>query len=371
MPPGEQHRTNRRPWIRRKRNAIPLGFLAAGLVFAVVAYVNPWPAALLIRALFTDGGTKTAEAMEEYAPPAELIESTLDQTYQTTAVGGSATDRQFDVFSPTGGSEALPTVIWIHGGAWISGVKENVDPYVRILAAQGYTTVSLNYTVGPEAIYPVAVTQLNDALAYLVAHAAEYRIDPDRLVIAGDSAGAQLTSQLAAMITNPDYAATVGIEPSLTPKQLRGVILNCGIYDVSEIPNAPGIGGWGFRTALWAYLGEKDWAHTPGGEEMSTIDDVTAAFPTTWISGGNADPLTATQSEPMAAKLTELGVDVTSVFYPDDTVPALEHEYQFKLGLDAAQSALTSVIDWLATVTQPTGPEVPDEIIQPDPPPSD
>jgi hypothetical protein len=52
-------------------------------------------------------------------------------------------------------------------------------------------------------------------------------------------------------------------------------------------------------------------------------------------------------------------------------VPALEHEYQFKLGLDAAQSALTSVIDWLATVTQPTAPEVPDEIIRPDPPPSD
>jgi acetyl esterase/lipase len=173
------------------------------------------------------------------------------------------------------------------------------------------------------------------------------------------------------MVTNPNYAATVGLEPSLTPKQLRGVILNCGIYDVSEIPNAPGIGGWGFRTALWAYLGEKDWAHTPGGEEMSTIDDVTAAFPTTWISGGNADPLTKTQSEPFAARLSELGVDVTTVFYPDDTVPALEHEYQFKLDLDAAQSALASVIQWLGTVTADSGPEIPDETIRPDPPPSD
>jgi acetyl esterase/lipase len=369
MPRGSSS-SQRRPWIRRKRNAIPLALLAAGIAFAVVAYVNPWPAALLIRALFTDMGTKTADAMEAYAPPSDAIDSTLNQAYQTTAIGGSASDRQFDVYSPASTSGALPTVIWIHGGAWISGVKENVDPYVQILAAQGYTTVSLNYTVGPEAIYPVALTQLNDALGYLVAHAAEYRIDPDRLVIAGDSAGSQLTSQLAAMITNPEYAATVGLEPSLTAKQLRGVILNCGIYDVSEIPNAPGIGGWGFRTALWAYLGDKDWAHTPGGEEMSTIDDVTAAFPTTWISGGNADPLTATQSKPFAARLSELGVDVTTVFYPDDTVPALEHEYQFKLELDAAQSALTSVIDWLATVTQPTDPEIPDETIPPDPPPS-
>ena len=360
-----------RPWIRKKRHAIPLALLAAGVTFAIVTLVSPWPSALLIRAIFVDGGTKTAEAMEAYAPSADALEATLDVPYETTAVGGSTTDRLFDVYSPAASTGPLPTVIWIHGGAWISGVKENVDPYVRILAAAGYTTVSLNYTVGPEAIYPVALTQLNDALGFLVAHAAEYRIDPDRLVIAGDSAGSQLTSQLAAMATNPDYAALVGIEPSLTAKQIRGVILNCGIYDVSEIPNAPGIGGWGFRTALWAYLGEKDWANTPGGEEMSTIDDVTAAFPTTWISGGNADPLTATQSEPFAARLTELGVDVTTVFYSDDTVPALEHEYQFKLDLDAAQSALASVIEWLGTVTAPTAPEVPDVIIPPDPPPSD
>ncbi len=359
-----------RPWIRKKRNAIPLAFLAAGVVVAVIAYVSPWPATLLIRALFESTGTKVAQEMEAFTPPADAIRATLDQTYETSAVGGSATDRQFDVFSPADGSAPLPTVIWIHGGAWISGEKENVDPYLRIIAAEGYTTVGLNYTVGPEAIYPVALTQLNDALRYLVAHAAEYRIDPDRLVIAGDSAGAQLTSQLATMVTNPEYAATVGLEPSLTARQVRGVILNCGIYDVSEIPNAPGIGGWGFRTALWAYLGEKDWAHTAGGEQMSTLDDVTGAFPMTWISGGNADPLTPGQSEKFAARLDELGVDVTAVFYPADTVPALEHEYQFKLGLDAAQSALASTLEWLGLVMSEINPEIPDETIPPDPPPS-
>lgn len=86
------------------------------------------------------------------------------------------------------------------------------------------------------------------------------------------------------MITSSKYAQLIGIEPTLSKGQLRAVILNCGIYDVSGIPNAPGIGGWGFRTALWAYLGERDWSHTPGGEQMSTLDDVTADFPPTWIS---------------------------------------------------------------------------------------
>ncbi|MEP6482709.1 MAG: alpha/beta hydrolase, partial [Rhodoglobus sp.] len=325
-------------WIRKKRHAIPLAFLALGLVVTVVAELSPWPSVLLIRALFDDTARKTVAEMTPYVPTSG-IEAKLDvaDDHGTT----------FDVFSPSGSTGALPTVIWIHGGAWISGSKENVDPYAKIIASHGYTTVALNYTVAPEASYPVALTQLNDALGFLVAHAAEYRIDPGKLVIAGDSAGAQYTAQLATLVTSPAYASTVGIVPTLTSEQLRGVILNCGIYDVSGIPDAPGLGGWGFRVSLWAYLGTKDWSNTPGGDAMSTLDDVTGDFPPTWISGGNADPLTKNQSKPMAARLTALGVPVTSVFYPDDTTPALPHEYQFHLDDANAQSALASTLEWL------------------------
>ena len=124
-------------------------------------------------------------------------------------------------------------------------------------------------------------------------------------------------------------------------------MLNCGIYDVSGIPDAPGIGGWGFRVALWSYLGSRDWADSAGDRQMSTLDVVTADFPATWISGGNADPLTATQSEPLAARLQSLGVDVTTVFYPADHEPALPHEYQFHLDGADAQAALTSTLDFL------------------------
>lgn len=86
---------------------------------------------------------------------------------------------------------------------------------------------------------------------------------------------------------------------------------------------------------------------------MSTLDYVTADFPQTWISGGNADPLTANQSQPFAAKLQGLGVPVTTVFYPENHEPALQHEYQFKLEGADAQSALTSTIDFLKSVTAP------------------
>lgn len=337
--------TTPRPWISRKRHWIPLALLAAGVSFAVVATLSPWPAALLIRALFEQSAAKTVAEMQPYVP-ASGLDAQLDVAY---ADGGA--DTTFDVFSPSGSTEPLPTVVWIHGGAWISGSSRNVDPYVQILASKGYTTVALNYTVAPDATYPVALTQLNDALAFLVAHADEYRIDPDRIVIAGDSAGSQYTSQLATMITSPVYAEKVGLTPALSPDQLRAVILTCGIYDVSGIPDAPGLGGWGFRVSLWAYLGTKNWSNTPGGELMSTLDDVTADFPTTWITGGNGDPLTATQSIPLAEKLSSLGVDVTTVFYPDDHVPSLPHEYQFHLDDADAQAALTSMEAFLGKVT--------------------
>jgi len=329
----------------RKRHGIPVILLGMGVFVALISVVSPWPTALIIRAAFEDQAAKTVKEMQAYQPAAGIGQK-LDVPY-----GADGKNTTFDVFSPANSAGLLPTVMWIHGGAWISGDKANVRPYARILASHGYTVVAVNYTVAPEAVYPVAVTQLNDALGFLTAHAHQYRIDTDRIVIAGDSAGSQYTAQLATMITSPVYAAQVGLTPAISPNQVRGVVLNCGIYDVNGIPDAPGIGGWGFRTALWAYLGTKDWSNTRGGQLMGTLDDVTADFPTTWISGGNADPLTANQSEPLAARLTKLGVDVTSVFYPKNTEPALPHEYQFHLDFDASKSALSSTIAFLDRVT--------------------
>lgn len=333
------------PWYRRHA-VIAWGsvviVLAIGTVFA---FVNPWPSALLIRTVFEINAHQTVQTMLKYAPTSGLRER-MNVPYES----GGSSDTTFDLYAPSGPVQPRTTVVWIHGGAWISGSKENVDPYVEMIASHGYTGISLNYTVAPEAQYPTALKQLNSALGYLIDHAAELGIDPSHIVLAGDSAGAQYAAQLAVMVTNEAYAKGLGIRPALTSDQLAAVILNCGIYDVRGIPKAPGIGGWGFRVALWAYLGTKDWSHTPGGEAMTTIDHVTKNFPRTWISGGNADPLTASQSKPMAAKLKALGVPVTSVFYPADENPPLEHEYQFHLNHPAARSALASTIAFLGTI---------------------
>ncbi|UFS59698.1 alpha/beta hydrolase [Subtercola endophyticus] len=319
--------------------------------------LRPWPAIGLIRRLFTKGARDTVAEMQRHAVDAPLVEHPDVPYGAGGAVGTGAAGPTLSVFAPRGtessdiddlsDTSALPTVVWIHGGAWISGVKEDVDPYLRLLAQRGLTAVSLDYSISPEVTYPTALAELNAALGFLSLNAETFAVDARRFILAGDSAGANLVTQLAALTTDPDYATQVGIEPALAAEQLRAVILHCGIFDVSEIPEAPGLGGWGFRRALRAYLGQKEWASTAGAGQMSTLNHVSAAFPPTFISAGNGDPLTASQSRPFAERLRALGVPVTERFYPDDHVPALPHEYQFHLDFADARVALDTTVEFV------------------------
>lgn len=311
------------------------------MVVIVVFALSPWPSALIIRQVFQDGAKKVSAIMAPYAP--DGVEAVLDVPYRPDA----GEFNQLDVFYPEGTTEQLGTVIWTHGGAWVSGNKSNDRVYFELLASHGFTVIGVNYTYGPEATYPTAVFELNDAHAFILENAEKFHVDPTRIVLAGDSAGAQLTSQLANIITNPAYAKQMNITPSLSASALKGVVLNCGIYEMSTLLGQKGILGWGDDVALWAYTGDRDLASSAALDEMSAINHVTSNFPATFISGGNADPLTDANSKPFADKLTELGVEVTSLFWPKDYEPALPHEYQFRLNLDAAQTALTRTVDFL------------------------
>ncbi len=326
---------------------------------------------MVIRAVFQSNAAKVKTVMEEYAPKSG-VESQLNIPYS------SLPDSQLDVFYPTGTGKPLGTIVWTHGGAWVSGSKDNDTPYFEILASHGYTVIGLNYGYGPEHTYPYAVYQINDALKYIVANADAYHVDPQKIIMAGDSAGAQLTAQIATAITNPAYADSIspasanqggqGFVPAIAPQQLRGVILNCGIYDMAAMIASPEQSNevsasagesavpawvtklltWGDTTSLWAYTGDKNLATSVALTQMSSINFVNKDFPATYISGGNADPLTDAQSKPMAAKLTSLGVSVDSLFWPTNENPPLPHEYQFKLNLAAAQTALTRTLDFIS-----------------------
>ncbi len=175
-------------------------------------------------------------------------------------------------------------------------------------------------SLAPEAQFPTPVRQTNAALAWVGANAARYGIDPARVFLAGDSAGAQIAAQTALGIVEPAYARNIGVSPGLPREALRGVVLFCGPYDPALL-NFDSAFGHFMRTVLWSYLGTRD----PGDPRLAAMDltpHVTAAFPPAFISVGNADPL-APQSYAFADALRAKGVAVDALFFPADHRPAL------------------------------------------------
>lgn len=311
------------------------------LIILLAFRVSPWPGALVIRKVFSDDNVKVKQALEKYAPAG--IAKLSDQQY------AQSRDARLDVYYPeqTAASQQLPTLVWTHGGAWLSGDKSNAEPFFRLVASKGYTVISLNYTLAPEKTYPAQIHQLNDAHKYIIKKAKDLHVDPDRIMLAGDSAGSQYSAQLAALVTNTAYAKEVGIDPALAPAQLKGVILNCGIYKMEGLahpdPTLPKIVGWGDDVAVWAYSGTHDFSD-PVIRQMSPYYHVTKDFPATYITGGNGDPLTDAQSKPFADELERLGVPVTRLFYPENHQPSLPHEYQFNLDNQDGKNALEAML---------------------------
>ncbi len=323
--------------------------LGVFVLFVLAAYIafrtSPWPGALIIRYVFEQGGKKTSQALEKYVPSG--VSSIQNEQYRP-----NDKDALLDVYYPNtvkNTHETLPTIVWIHGGAWISGSKKDVANYLKIIAAHGYTAVGVDYSIAPAKHYPTPLLQLNDALLYIQEHAERLHINPYNIVLAGDSAGSQIAAQMAALITNPPYASLLNIDPTLQPSQLRATILNCGAYDLA-LPDYNGEAGAFLKTVLWAYSGKKDFLNDPVLRQASVIDYVTADFPPTFITAGNADPLES-QSREFAKKLQSLNVSTDTLFYPKDHTPKLSHEYQFVLDNADGKQALARILRFLNTQT--------------------
>jgi acetyl esterase/lipase len=185
------------------------------------------------------------------------------------------------------------------------------------------------------------------ALEYLQFNAVRLRIDPDRIVIAGDSAGAQIAAQLGALVTTSGYAEAVGVTTAITAAQLRGLVLACGPYDLALARQASTpVGRLFFQAVLWAYSGTRDFQHDPAFATWSVTGDVSSAFPPALITVGNADPLRP-HSELLADRLRATGAEVETVFWPVDHQPPLGHEYQFDLDTQPGQQFLDRMLTFL------------------------
>lgn len=109
-------------------------------------------------------------------------------------------EEKLDVYLPPGWSpdDRRPALVWIHGGGWFGGSKENRREVnvCRALARAGYVSVSVDYRLGDGA-WPQNLRDCRDGVRFLRARAREWGVDPARIAVAGGSAGGHLALMVA------------------------------------------------------------------------------------------------------------------------------------------------------------------------------
>jgi acetyl esterase/lipase len=133
-----------------------------------------------------------------------------------------------DVYAPPG-AKNLPVVFWIHGGGWQTGDKSDVQLKPKVFTEKGFVFVSANYRLLPAVDMGTIVRDVAKAVRWTHDHAAEYGGDPNRLLVMGHSAGAQLA---ALICTDDRYLKAEGLSLDI----VRGCVpVDGDTFDVPAI----------------------------------------------------------------------------------------------------------------------------------------
>ena len=102
-----------------------------------------------------------------------------------------------DIYLPDEGEGPFPVILYIHGGAWIGGHRRPDLIHGWLTArAHGYAVAAASYTLAQDGDFPVQTYDAKAAIRFLKAHADQYRLDPRRIGLIGDSAGGHLVALL-------------------------------------------------------------------------------------------------------------------------------------------------------------------------------
>lgn len=141
---------------------------------------------------------------------------------------------RMDIYYPEGAGR-YPIIVNVHGGGFVYGSKEIYKRYCMDLARRGFTVVNINYRLAPRWKFPTPMEDIHTVMRWLSHHAQQYHGDNRAIFMVGDSAGGQMVSQYAAILSNPEYMALFGLKPLLPGIRLRAVGLNCGLYDIKKV----------------------------------------------------------------------------------------------------------------------------------------
>ena len=248
----------------------------------------------------------TAQSVETMARMENEFRIVPNVTYHTA----SNVDLKVDLYLHAGRSQPRPTLIFYHGGGWLQGAKEErlfaLLPYL----AMGMNVVNVQYRLAKVALAPAAVEDARCALKWVLARSKEYGFDPEKIVTAGDSAGAHLALMAAFLPTSAglDYLCVrmPGLplpNPVSGEMKVAAVINWYGLPDVHELVSGPNMKEY---TVSWLG-GARDREEI--ATRVSPMTYIRAGLPPVFTIHGDAD-----QSAPYATAvrlhkaLTDKGV---------------------------------------------------------------
>lgn len=141
-----------------------------------------------------------------------------DQAY------GAGARQRLDIYAPAATEAPAPVIVFIYGGSWASGAKDDYAFLGAAFAAQGFVTVIPDYRLVPGVRFPAFIEDCAAAMRWASDHVAAYGGDPNRIVLVGHSAGAYNAVMLA---LDAHYLADAGVDAA----RVRGVAGLAGPYD--------------------------------------------------------------------------------------------------------------------------------------------
>lgn len=231
---------------------------------------------------------------------------------------GPLSRQRLDVYAPPSAMRAragaaAPVLVFFYGGSWNSGRRQDYAFAGQALAARGFVTVVPDYRLFPQVRYPEFLKDGAAAVRWVRDHAGDYGGDPDRLVLAGHSAGAYNAMMLA---LDPAFLTGAGVDPRII-KAVAG--LSGPYYFLPfDVPST--------RNAFGAY------ADPPATQPFN---HVSAASPPAFLAHGGRDTLVQPRNALALGKaLARAGRPVEVKVYPGlghaDTVLALSRPFRGK-----------------------------------------
>jgi acetyl esterase/lipase len=220
----------------------------------------------------------TFDALVSKDPGVELIEK--------NAPYGADPRQRIDVYRPRAARHPLPVIVFFYGGSWNSGSKGGYSFVGRALASRGFLVAIPDYRLVPQIRYPAFLQDGAAAVRWIEAHAAKLGADPNRLVLAGHSAGAYNAAMLAY-----DRRWLGSDQP-----RVRGFIGLAGPYDFTPFTT---------QVAREAFKGTEDLAST------QPISFVQKGSPPSFLATGDEDDTVRPRnSDALAGRLQKVGTPV-------------------------------------------------------------